>query len=221
MFNDFRQQIEYNAMLSLTAKNNANVDERRVEEAMEAEETHHRGKSHFRAIKFVRGALLASVVAIAILLAGQGLAASAHTGFGFNGDLSGAAGAVTLSGGGSFVPETGFIKSGGGFRCTETVTQGLLAGCAEGEGVRWDAEELLPSSGFKCIGSESLKTATTGARVVVMQADFYRAGDGNKESFSAKMFVSEVDLDPEVDGVQNLWIQGLGCGPAVVNFSSR
>jgi hypothetical protein len=176
---------------------------------------------------YVRLACFAAVVAFSLLFVGQGSASSAHTGFGFNGDVAegDVADAVFLTGGGSFDlgtgdPETFFIKSAGGFRCTTTVTQGLLAGCAEGEGVRWDAEELLTSSGFKCIGSESPKTAFTSDRVVVMQADFYRAGDGNEASFSAKMFVSEDDLDPEVDGVQNLWIQGVGCGPAVVHFSS-
>jgi hypothetical protein len=180
-----------------------------------------RDTSLFRPTFYVRLVCLASVVALAILFAGQGSASNAHTGFGFNGDVIATTGSVFLSGGGSFNQETGFVKSAGGFRCTTTVTQGLLAGCAEGEGVRWDAEELLTSSGFKCIGSESLKTAFTSDRVVVMQADFYRAGDGNEASFSAKMFVSEDDLDPEVDGVQNLWIQGVGCGPAVVHFSSR
>src|SRR5215218_2616069 len=69
----------------------------------------------------VRGTLLASVVALAVLFAAQGFASAAHTGFGFNGDLSGAAGAASLSGGGSFDLESGFLRSGGGFRCTETV----------------------------------------------------------------------------------------------------
>jgi hypothetical protein len=32
------------------------------------------------------------------------------------------------------------------------------------------------------------------------------------------MIVSESDLAPEIDGVQNVWIQGIGCGPAVVSF---
>jgi hypothetical protein len=183
-----------------------------------------RDTSLLRPTFYVRLVCLASVVALAILFAGQGSASNAHTGFGFNGDVIATTGSVFLSGGGSFnqgtSQETGFVKSAGGFRCTTAVTQGQLAGCAEGEGVRWDAEELLTSSGFKCIGSESPKTAFTSDRVVVMQADFYRAGNGNEASFSAKMFVSEDDLDPEVDGVQNLWIQGVGCGPAVVHFSS-
>jgi hypothetical protein len=165
----------------------------------------------------LRLACLLSVVAFALLLGSQGSAQGAHAGFGFNGDV---ADKVFLTGGGSFNPDTGFLKSGGGFRCTATITTGPLAGCAEGEGVRWDSDELLASSGFKCIGSESLKTAFTGDGVVVMRAEFYRAGDGTEESFVANMFVSDHDLDPDVDGVQNLWIAGVGCGPAVVHFSS-
>ena len=47
----------------------------------------------------------------------------------------------------------------------------------------------------------------------------YRAGDGNDESFTAPMIVSETDLAPGIPGEQNLWIKGVGCGPAVVHFS--
>jgi hypothetical protein len=32
------------------------------------------------------------------------------------------------------------------------------------------------------------------------------------------MFVSEVDLAPDIPGIQNIWIQGVGCGEAIVNF---
>jgi hypothetical protein len=54
----------------------------------------------------------------------------------------------------------------------------------------------------------------------VLQADFYRAGDGNDESFTAQMIVSAGDIAPDIAGVQNVWIQGVGCAPAVANFSS-
>src|SRR5690348_8475782 len=66
----------------------------------------------------------------------------ARTGFGFNGVVSGfPTGAVFLTGGGSFnastasnvVPSVTDVKSGGGFRCTEGVAQGPIAGCATGE----------------------------------------------------------------------------------------
>jgi hypothetical protein len=74
---------------------------------------------------------------------------------------------------------------------------------------------------FKYTGalSEPFKTATTGDKQVVLQADFYRAGDANDESFTAQMIVSETDLDPVLDGIQTLWVQGVGCGEAIVHFS--
>jgi hypothetical protein len=169
----------------------------------------------------VRTTLLASAFMLVALISNMGSASAANAGFGFNGDINTSPpAAVSLSGGGSFNLDGSFVHAGGGFRCTGTIAQGLLAGCAVGEGVRWDAEELLGSAGFKCVGSESLKTATTGDGVVVMKADFYRAGDGNTESFTANMFVSNHDLDLDVAGIQNVWIQGVGCGPAIVHFSS-
>jgi hypothetical protein len=87
--------------------------------------------------------------------------------------------------------------------------------------VRWDTVKLLSSTTFKCTGSaaEPLKTATTGDTTVVLQADFYRAGDANDESFTAQMIVSEQDLAPDIPGVQTLWVQGVGCGSAIVNFN--
>jgi hypothetical protein len=81
---------------------------------------------------------------------------------------------------------------------------------------------LLPSTTFKCTGaaSELLKTARTGDKTVVLMADFYRQGDGNDESFTAQMIVSETeDLDPDTPGIQNVWVQGVGCGTAIANFN--
>ncbi len=152
----------------------------------------------------------------------------ARTGFGFNGRVSGfPTGAVFLTGGGSFdaasasnvVPSVTDAKSGGGFRCEATVAQGPLNGCAAGEGVRWDTAQLLASTRFRCTGADAAKQIATSAGTVVLLADFYRAGDGNDESFTAQMIVSTTDLAPEIPGDQNLWVQGVGCGSAVVNFS--
>lgn len=42
---------------------------------------------------------------------------------------------------------------------------------------------------------------------------------GNDESFTAEMIVSEADLAPEITGLQNLWVQGVRCGDAIVHFS--
>ena len=78
-------------------------------------------------------------------------------------DISGApAGSVTLVGGGAFDVSSGAADSGGLFRCAETVGQGPLVGCQTGQGVRWNTDSLLASTGFKCTGNpaEALKTAT-------------------------------------------------------------
>jgi hypothetical protein len=166
-------------------------------------------------------AMLAAAVA---LIAAPAWAAGGNNGFGFNArHISGfPTGAASLTGGGSYNPGTGFAKSAGGFRCTSDVRQGPLSGCLAGQGVRWDTAELLASTTFKCTGSaaESLKTAVTDEDTVVLLADFYRAGDGNDESFTAQMIVSADDIAPDIPGIQNVWIQGVGCAPAIANFSS-
>src|SRR6476646_1724886 len=156
-------------------------------------------------------------------------------GFGFNGDVSGfPTGRVFVSSGGTFDLASGFVRSSGGFSCLEAVRQGPLSvsinpddpgPCLQGQGVRWDTARLLPNTpnGFKCTGAatETLKQATTDAALkrVVLQADFYRAGDGNDESFTAQMIVSENDIAPNDFPGVNLWVQGVGCGKAIVHFS--
>ena len=146
-----------------------------------------------------------------------------QVGFGFNGT----AGVVILTGGGSFNPATASnivptdtrAVAGGGFSCTDNITAGPLANCLAGEGVRWDTVQLLASSNFKCSGADIVRSASTSNRTAVLIADFYRAGDGNEDSFTAPMIVSEDDIALDLPGVQNVWIQGVGCGPAIVNFS--
>jgi hypothetical protein len=78
------------------------------------------------------------------------------------------------------------------------------------------------STSFKCTGAaaESLKTVSTDEETVGLDADFYRAGDGNDESFTAQMIVSANDIAPDIAGIQNVWIQGVGCASAIANFSS-
>ena len=170
-------------------------------------------------------ALAPALLTAAFLLSGvSASAAGGNVGFGFNArDISGfPTGSATLTGGGSYNPVTGFVKSAGGFRCTSDIGQGPLKGCLSGEGVRWDTVELRRSTTFKCTGSaaEPLKTATTDENTVVLLADFYRAGDGNVESFTAQMIVSADDIAPDVAGIQNVWIQGVGCASAIAHFSS-
>ena len=178
--------------------------------------------------RWLLGLLVSSVV---LLLPASALAASSNVGVGFNArGISGVApppGAVTLTGGGAYNPGTAgsedfFAKLGGGFSCTDSVSGGPLGGCLAGEGVRWDTAGLLQGTTFRCVAGEALIPATTDEHTVVLQADFYRAGDGIDESFTAQMIVSDHDLDGGIDGVQNVWVQGVGCATdATVNFSSK
>ena len=182
------------------------------------------------------GTLVALAASVLVLVAPAD-AASSRVGVGFNaasiagfpGDFSG--GRVFLSGGGAYdptsasnaAPETAFVRSNGGFRCLEDVQQGLLKGCLQGQGVRWDTDGLLQSTRFKCTGAatEPAKTAVTDAHTAVLLSDFYRAGDGDDASFkNVQVIVSDRDLAPEIGGVQNVWIQQVGCGTATVNFNS-
>jgi hypothetical protein len=154
-----------------------------------------------------------------------------RVGFGFNGTVSGfPTGEVFITGGGSYNRVANLVDSAGGFKCLEDVLQGPLSTsinpndpdpCRAGEGVRWDTAALLPDTTFKCTGaaSEALKTAVTSDKTVVLQADFYRASNGNDESFTAKMIVSDGDIAADFPGV-NLWVERVGCGTArAVNFN--
>jgi hypothetical protein len=180
---------------------------------------------------------LAALAAAVLVLVAPADAARSRVGVGFNapsiagfpGDSSG--GRVFLTGGGAYdptsastaAPENAFVHSSGGFRCLEDVQQGLLKGCLQGQGVRWDTNGLLESTRFKCTGAatELAKTAVTGEHTAVLLSDFYRAGDGDDASFkNVQVIVSDRDLAPEISGVQNVWIQQVGCGTATVNFSS-
>ena len=177
-------------------------------------------------MKKIAMTLWVTALALALLSASSALGQEAKQSFGFNAaSISGfPTGAAFLTGGGAYDPKTGFLKTGGGFRCLVDINQGPLSGCKAGEGIRWDAAAvapLLPSFKFKCTGAagEALKTAVTDGDTVVMIADFYRQGDGVNESFTAKMFVSAVDEAPDLPGIQNVWIQGVGCGEAIANFN--
>jgi hypothetical protein len=182
-------------------------------------------------------AVVAAVAAAAFILVVQATAATGQVGVGFNapsiagfpGDFSG--GKVFLTGGGAYDPgtasnadpESAFVHSSGGFRCLEEVRQGPLQSCLQGQGIRWDTDGLLQSTTFKCTGSasEAKKTAVTDSHTAVLVSDFYRAGDGNDASFkNAQVIVADHDLAPDIDGLQNVWIQQVGCGTANVNFSS-
>ena len=174
--------------------------------------------------KYKISAAIITVVALGLFLdAGTGWS-EIKQGFGFNAErISGFPDgrAAELTGGGSYNLANNSVKSEGGFRCLADITAGPFSGCLAGQGVRWDTAALLPSTAFKCTGeaAEAGKTATTSDTTAVLLADFYRQGDGINESFTAKMFVSKSDLAPDIAGVQNVWIQGIGCGSAITNFN--
>jgi hypothetical protein len=184
-------------------------------------------------MKKIMMTLLLLAIALPLLSTSSALGKGARQSFGFNaksisGFING--GEVSVTGGGAYDPATFFVKSAGGFSCLQDVLNGPLSQsineddpgpCLQDEGVRWDTAALLTSTTFKCTGAaeEGLKTAFTGDDTIVIQADFYRQGDGNEESFTAKMIVSETDLADDIDGIQNVWIQGVGCGEAIVNFN--
>jgi len=163
------------------------------------------------------------------LLFGSAVLAQPATGsFGFNGSVSGfPTGAVWITGGGAYDLPSGLVRSAGGFRCLEDVGQGPLhtsinpndpGPCLAGEGVRWDTAGLLTSVDFKCTGADVKKTVTTSDKTVVLQGDFYRAGDGGDESFTAQMIISETEIAPDDFPGANMWVQGIGCGTGIVNF---
>jgi hypothetical protein len=171
-------------------------------------------------------AVFAAAVPIVVLGASAAGAAGPNTSFAFNArDITGlnaASGAVTLTGGGAFNSSfTHPAHSGGSFSCTSTVGgSGFLAGCQTGQGVRWDSDTLVPNQTFKCVATEPVaNTASTSDDTVVLHADFYRAGDGTDESFQANMIVSAHDIDNTLTGVQNVWVQGVGCATGAVHIS--
>jgi hypothetical protein len=178
-------------------------------------------RSRVRSKAFVVALLLATILLAVSSASAQN--AGGNTAFGFNSDpiFGFNDGSILLTGGGAVNFNTKDVHAGGSFSCLEDVTLGPLAGCKGGEGVRWDTENLLSSVGFKCTGAaeEVKKTATSNADTIVLESDFYRAGNGNEASFSAQMIVSSVDLAPEIPGIQNIWIEKLGCGSAIVNFN--
>jgi len=96
---------------------------------------------------------------------------SGHLNFALSGSVSGfPAGIVFLSGGGTYDPSTASnvfptdtrVNAGGGFSCVLGVAQGPLTNCATGQGVRWDTEQLLASTSFKCRLSDTAVPIFTG-----------------------------------------------------------
>ena len=170
------------------------------------------------------GLVAAAAVMLTILQGSSALASSPMVGFGFTAsDVSGfPTGSVALNGGGAINIDALTGHAGGGFSCTHEVAQAFLSGCLQGQGVRWDTAAVLRGTSFKCTGSiaEALKPISAGPDTVVLQADFYRAGDANDESFSAQMIISTQDIAHDIQGIQNVWVQGVGCGSATVHIGA-
>jgi hypothetical protein len=194
---------------------------------MFARTTHtYKRREHMRALRTM--SLIFTTVLASLGSAG---AEPPQAAFGFIGTVSGfLTGEVFVTGGGAYNLATGFVKSAGGFRCLEDVLQGPLSvsinpddpgPCLQDQGVRWDTAEVLGSTGFTCTGTDTMKHAMTSDTTVVLQADFYRAGDGIDESFTAKMIVSANETAPSDFPGANLWVQGVGCGTAIVHFSNK
>ena len=158
--------------------------------------------------------LTTAVLAVSVALAPVATAHGSGGQHSFSVHAADIGGTVSLTGGGSYDPQSGSLHGGGEFRCTADITAGPLAGLRAGEGTHWDASELLPSSGFKCAGTDPLRTAVTDDDTVVMQVRFFRQGDRATPSFTAKVFVSAADENPDMPGIQNVWIQGVGCADA-------
>jgi hypothetical protein len=124
--------------------------------------------------------------------------------------------AVELKGVGAF--DEGQVTLAGKFRVTQDIAAGPLGGLRAGDTGRWKATAILPTSGFKCSGADALRNADTDDDTVVFQADFFRQGDFDHASFTAKVFISANDENPDLPGIQNVWIQGVGCDEAVVDL---
>src|SRR6266496_2376741 len=112
-----------------------------------------KGKPMLRSTNGKRRWALLALAAAALTVAASAMAASnSKAAFGFNAsEVSGfPTGAAFLSGGGAYDPESGFVHSAGGFRCTSDVSQGPLAGCLAGQGVRWDTRSEERRVGKEC-----------------------------------------------------------------------
>jgi hypothetical protein len=173
----------------------------------------------------VRLLSLAAIGLVAIGLSAASASASnaysTRTSFAFiSPHIAGApTGSVAMAGFGRYDTSAGTLRANGLFRCTDTVAQGPLSGCMSGQGVRWSSTGLNATQRFVC-GTDAAKTVITDTRTVAFKADFFRAGDYVTPSFSANVIVSAHDIAPDVPGVQNTWIQGVGCGSALQFFHS-
>ena len=192
------------------------------------------------AFKMVKTTMTLLAIALPLLPMSTAFAQEAHgnQAFGFrapsiSGHINAGGGAVSLSGGGAYDPATGFIHAGGSFRCiADFPAAGTelppLAGCKAGQGGTWIATALLPSRNFRCRGGGKTgpepvdKTVNSDDKTVVMTVDFYLLRGRNEPvAVEGSMFVSQIDeaTDAANPGIQNVWINRIGCGEAIANFN--
>ena len=93
-------------------------------------------------------------------------------------------GAGSLTGGGSYNSETG-SPSRLAASAAHRRRPGPTGRSPHGEGVRRDTVAERAQLQVHRATAERLKTAITDENAIVFPADFYRAGDGNDESFIA------------------------------------
>ena len=178
-----------------------------------------------RRVHLLKGWHAVSAVAIAItaVLLGSSVAVAAPTStkFVFHApNVTGGSGSLTFNGKGDFNPISGVLAARGHFTCTSTVSSGPLGGCMTNQGTNWESTLALRSTPFKCTATDpaGVKTATIADDTAVLQAHFFRAGDGPTASFTANVIVSQHDIAPDIAGVQNVWVQGVGCATARVQL---
>ena len=163
-----------------------------------------------------------AIATVSVLLGSSvALASPTSTNFDFHApNLTGGSGSLTFNGAGDFNAISGVLDAHGHFKCTSTVSSGPLGGCTSNQGGHWESTLALRSTPFKCTATDpaGVKTATIADDTAVLQAQFFRAGDGPTASFTANVIVSEHDIAPDIAGVQNVWVQGVGCATAKVHL---
>lgn len=131
-----------------------------------------------------------------------------------------AGGEISLTAGGTFEPRSGLLQIRGALRIARAFVNGPLAGRPAGESLRWEGANIIPSLAIDADGTEggAARPAVTDGTTLVLQAELFGPGDRVSASQRAKMIVSASDLDVAQDGVQNVWIEGVGFGSAEVTI---
>jgi len=153
----------------------------------------------------IGGLTIASVAAILAFANISTVFAQGRDSFGFNNGFT-PGGINQFSGGGSYDLSTDTISAGGSFGNANNIIIGGVVVCPAGDGVRWEATDLLPSFTF------GFGTVSTDDDTVVFRAGLYCKGGGDVAFVQRAVIVSEsgTDINPTIPGNQNFWVQGLG-----------